>query len=77
MDLSSQSLTREHWPGAAVTERSITVLGSTGSVGCNTLDLVERARRSGQDRAEAFPIEALTAHKNVELLIEQARKIPP
>jgi 1-deoxy-D-xylulose-5-phosphate reductoisomerase len=50
------------------TPRRVTVLGCTGSVGCNTLDLIER---QGRD----FTIEALTAHRNVELLATQARRV--
>jgi 1-deoxy-D-xylulose-5-phosphate reductoisomerase len=48
--------------------RSVSVLGSTGSVGCNTIDLIERQR-------DAFVVEALTAHRNVDLLAEQARRL--
>ena len=47
--------------------RRITILGSTGSIGQSTLDLVTR-------QPEHFAIEALTAHRNVELLIQQALK---
>jgi 1-deoxy-D-xylulose-5-phosphate reductoisomerase len=50
------------------TPRSLTVLGSTGSVGCSTLDLVKRA-------PDRFVVEALTAGRNVELLAEQARAV--
>jgi 1-deoxy-D-xylulose-5-phosphate reductoisomerase len=51
--------------------RRITVLGSTGSVGVNTLSVVEHIRAAfGQ---HAFPVEALTAQNNVEALAEQAR----
>ncbi len=50
--------------------RSLTVLGSTGSVGCNTLDLVGRAR-------DRFRVEALTAGSNVDLLVEQALAFRP
>jgi 1-deoxy-D-xylulose-5-phosphate reductoisomerase len=50
--------------------RRVTVLGSTGSIGCNTVDLIER-------NPEAFEIEALTAHQNVALLIDQARRLNP
>jgi 1-deoxy-D-xylulose-5-phosphate reductoisomerase len=50
--------------------RRVTVLGSTGSVGCNTLDLIER-------NPGRYEIEALTAHNNVTLLIEQARRLRP
>lgn len=55
-------------PGGA--RRSVTVLGSTGSIGVSTLDLIER------DPAR-FDLVALTAHKNVSRLIEQARRLRP
>jgi 1-deoxy-D-xylulose-5-phosphate reductoisomerase len=50
--------------------RRITILGSTGSVGASTIDLIER-------NPGAFEIEALTANKNVKLLAEQARRLKP
>ncbi|MEQ1931125.1 MAG: 1-deoxy-D-xylulose-5-phosphate reductoisomerase [Parvularculaceae bacterium] len=50
--------------------RRITILGSTGSIGVNTLDLLTFARSKGDE----FEIEALTANRNVALLAEQARK---
>jgi 1-deoxy-D-xylulose-5-phosphate reductoisomerase len=50
--------------------RSVTILGSTGSVGCNTVDLLAR-------HLEAFSVEALTANRNVALLAEQARMLRP
>jgi 1-deoxy-D-xylulose-5-phosphate reductoisomerase len=50
--------------------RRVTILGSTGSVGCNTVDLIERNR-------ERYVVEALTAHSNVALLAEQARRLMP
>ena len=50
--------------------RRVTILGSTGSVGCNTVDLIERNR-------ERYVVEALTANNNVELLAEQARRLKP
>ena len=50
--------------------RSVTILGSTGSVGCNTIDLIERNR-------DAFNVEAITARRNVSLLADQARRIRP
>ena len=53
-----------------MTMRSVTVLGSTGSVGCNTLDLI------GQNR-DRFSVVALTANKSVDKLIEQARRFRP
>ncbi len=54
--------------------RRVTVLGSTGSVGVNTLDLIEFAR--ARDEAD-IEIEALTANSNVSLLAEQTRKHRP
>ncbi len=48
--------------------RSVTILGSTGSVGCNTVDLVER-------EPEKFRVEALVANRNVEKLAAQARSL--
>ncbi|HEY8014843.1 MAG TPA: 1-deoxy-D-xylulose-5-phosphate reductoisomerase [Dongiaceae bacterium] len=50
--------------------RRVTVLGSTGSVGANTLDLLERNRGR-------YVVEALTANSNVALLAEQARRLKP
>lgn len=50
------------------TPRSVTILGSTGSIGCNTIDLIERNR-------DDYAVEALTANNNVELLAEQAKKL--
>lgn len=51
-------------------KKSITILGSTGSIGCSTLDLIARERNR-------FDLVALTAHRNVRLLIEQARAHRP
>jgi len=48
--------------------RRVTVLGSTGSVGCNTLDLIER-------HPGRYQVEALTARRNVAALAEQARRV--
>ena len=50
--------------------RSVTILGSTGSVGRNTVDLLAR-------QPEKFSVEALTANRNVALLAEQARALRP
>ncbi len=49
--------------------RRISVLGSTGSVGRSTLDVLEQVRRTGQF---AFAVEALTARVNAALLAAQA-----
>jgi len=47
--------------------RSVTILGSTGSIGGNTIDLLQR-------HPERFTVEALTANRNIALLAEQARQ---
>ncbi|GAA0628560.1 1-deoxy-D-xylulose-5-phosphate reductoisomerase [Brevundimonas kwangchunensis] len=54
--------------------RRITVLGSTGSVGCSTLDLMAQTEASG---AGAFEVEALTGGANIARLAEQARRWKP
>jgi len=48
--------------------RSVTILGSTGSIGCSTVDLLQR-------EGDRFVVEALTAQSNVALLAEQARSL--
>ena len=54
--------------------RRVTVLGSTGSVGCSTLDLMDQAEAAG---AGAFEVEALTGGANIARLAEQARRWKP
>ncbi len=54
----------------ATPPRRVTVLGSTGSVGQNTIDLIELHR-------EAYDVEALSARRNVDLLVEQAMRLKP
>ncbi|MEO3431687.1 1-deoxy-D-xylulose-5-phosphate reductoisomerase [Inquilinus sp. CAU 1745] len=48
--------------------RRVTVLGSTGSVGRSTVDLLSR-------NLEDFQVEALTANRNVDLLADQAKRL--
>ncbi|MGE5200685.1 MAG: 1-deoxy-D-xylulose-5-phosphate reductoisomerase [Acidobacteriota bacterium] len=48
--------------------RRVSILGSTGSVGRNTVSLIEA-------EPERYEVKALTAHRNVELLAEQARRL--
>jgi 1-deoxy-D-xylulose-5-phosphate reductoisomerase len=48
----------------------LTILGSTGSVGCNTIDLIER-------NPARYRVEALTANNNVKQLAAQALKLKP
>lgn len=60
---------------SSVLGRSITVLGSTGSIGAATLDVVRFARSHyGED---SFPLSALTAQKNVARLASDARELKP
>jgi len=46
--------------------RHVSILGSTGSIGCNTIDLISRD-------PDAYVVEALTANVNVEILARQAK----
>jgi 1-deoxy-D-xylulose-5-phosphate reductoisomerase len=48
----------------------VTVLGSTGSIGVSTLDVVER-------HPQRFRVIALSAHRNVERMAEQCRRVRP
>lgn len=50
--------------------RNIAILGSTGSIGTQTLDIIDRF-------PQKFRATVLTARKNVELLAAQARKFLP
>ena len=50
--------------------KKISLLGSTGSIGVNTLDVVAR-------NPEGFEICGLSAGSNVELLAQQVRKFKP
>lgn len=48
----------------------LTILGATGSIGTNTLDVVAR-------HPERFRVVALTAHRQIELLAEQCQRFSP
>src|SRR5947209_16476575 len=48
--------------------RRVSILGSTGSIGQSTVDLLSRNR-------DTFTVEALTANHNAALLAEQARAL--
>jgi 1-deoxy-D-xylulose-5-phosphate reductoisomerase len=50
--------------------QSLTILGSTGSVGANTLDVVQR-------HPDRFRVLALTAHRQAGMLLEQCRRHQP
>jgi 1-deoxy-D-xylulose-5-phosphate reductoisomerase len=50
--------------------KKISLLGSTGSIGVNTLDVVDR-------NPESFQVLAMSAGSNVDLFAEQVRKFKP
>ena len=52
------------------TVRQITILGSTGSIGESTLDVIAR-------HPDRFQVAALTAHKNVEKMLLQCQRFRP
>lgn len=51
-------------------KKNIAILGSTGSIGTQALDVV-------RNNPNLFHIEALSAHNNIDLLITQAREFLP
>ncbi len=51
-------------------KKNIAILGSTGSIGRQALEVISR-------HEDAFQVEVLTAQNNVELLIGQAKKYKP
>jgi 1-deoxy-D-xylulose-5-phosphate reductoisomerase len=50
--------------------KTLTILGSTGSIGANTLDVIRRS-------PERYPVHALVAGRNTTLLFEQIREFRP
>ena len=52
------------------TKKQIAILGSTGSIGTQALEVI-------MDNNDLFEVYALTANNQVDLLIEQARKFRP
>ena len=50
--------------------KQIAILGSTGSIGTQTLDVVRQ-------HPEAFSVYALSAHRSIDLLIKQALEFNP
>lgn len=63
-------LERMHQQRQAMAPQQVCILGSTGSIGTQTLQVIE----TNKDRFKVF---ALTAHNNIELFIEQCRKYQP
>src|SRR5258707_15653675 len=52
----------------APAERTVTLLGATGSVGASTIDLLKRERKR-------YRVEAVTANKNAAALAALAREL--
>ena len=50
--------------------KQIAILGSTGSIGTQTLDVVRR-------HPDLYEVYAICAHRSVDLLVEQAREFKP
>ena len=53
-----------------ITVRHLTILGSTGTIGVNTLDVVAR-------HPDRFHVVALTANNNYRKMLEQCRRFQP
>ena len=51
-------------------KQTVAILGSTGSIGTQTLDVIDR-------HSELFEVYAITAHSNIDLLVEQAKRYLP
>lgn len=51
-------------------KQTVAILGSTGSIGTQTLDVIDR-------HSELFEVYALTAHSNIDLLVKQAKRYRP
>ena len=51
-------------------KRAVSILGSTGTIGVNTLDVISR-------QLDRFTVFALTAHSNVDAMFEQCRQWNP
>ena len=64
----SSAQEKSEMPHDAVVRRSLSILGATGSIGKNTLDLVSRT-------PDAFEIIALTAQNRVAELAESAKRV--
>ena len=50
--------------------KSISILGSTGSIGTNTLEIIDRKKKF-------FKINLLTANKNYKLICSQIKRYNP
>ena len=54
----------------AAPTRGVAILGSTGSIGTQALDVIRKQR-------DSLHVEVLTAHRNADLLIKQALEFEP
>ena len=54
--------------------KKLALLGSTGSIGTQALDVVRCIQKEGE---HAVKVEALAAHSNIRLLEEQIREFKP
>jgi len=54
-------------------QRRVTILGSTGSIGCQTIDVIERLNKQGH----TFSVVGLSAGKNIDLLSHQVDRLHP
>ncbi|HEX4826922.1 MAG TPA: 1-deoxy-D-xylulose-5-phosphate reductoisomerase [Xanthobacteraceae bacterium] len=59
---------RAAWKRSSTAERSVTLLGATGSIGASTVDLLKRERKR-------FRVEAVCANKSVAALAALAREL--
>jgi 1-deoxy-D-xylulose-5-phosphate reductoisomerase len=53
--------------------RSVSILGVTGSIGQSTLEVIEQLRAQGTD----VPVEAVTAGRNIAGLVDACRRLKP
>jgi len=68
--MECETLTVQDRPAAGPKEKKCVILGSTGSIGVNALNVIS-------SHPERFRILALTANKNADRLIEQALMVRP
>jgi 1-deoxy-D-xylulose-5-phosphate reductoisomerase len=65
LDQSRDGVARSVRPNG---QRTVTLLGATGSIGVSTLDLIKR-------HGDRFRVEAVAAHRNVAMLARVAREV--
>ena len=51
-------------------KKKVVILGSTGSIGCNALQVIDAL-------SSEYEVVALSAHRNLDLLAEQVKKFSP